>query len=61
MVYQLEKWNLDDCKKIADYGILNEADVKAVVKGYKLLEDDGRMKTYSRSNGKYVYFATRVH
>ena len=59
-MYQVEKWSIDEVKKVADYGYLNETDVKAVVKGYKLVDDDGVMKTYARSNGKCVYFATRI-
>ena len=60
MTYQVEKWSVNKAKKIADYGYLSETDVKAVVKGYKLVDDDGIMKTYARSNGKCVYFATRI-
>ena len=51
MTYQVEKWSVNKAKKIADYGYLNEADLKAVTKGYKLFDDDGIMKTFNRRNG----------
>ena len=59
MTYQVEKWSVNKAKKIADYGYLNEADLKAVTKGYKLFDDDGIMKTFNRRNGNYLYFAIR--
>lgn len=60
MTYQVEKWNVDKGEKIADYGYLSEADLIAVTKGYKLADDDGIMRTYSRKNGNYLYFAIRT-
>lgn len=59
IIYQVEKWRVDKPKKIIDYGYLNEDGVRIVTKGYRLVDDDGVMKTFSRRGGNYLYFAIR--